>query len=73
MKNEKLKNIDNMMKASDIIEFLEDKIDMLEKQYSSYVRSDGVAKRGKSMYAEATSNGIGAAKTVIRWLESEMK
>lgn len=73
MKNEKLKNIDNIMKASDIVEFLEDQIDGLEEQYKKYVRSDGVAKRGKSMYAEAASNGIGAANTVLRWLESKMK
>lgn len=73
MKNEKLKNIDKVMKASDIVEFLENRIDRLEEEYNMYVRSDGVAKRGKSRYAEAASNGIGAANTVLRWLESEIK
>lgn len=49
MKNEKLKNIDKVMKASDIVELLENQIDRLEKEYNMYVRSDGVAKRGKSI------------------------
>ena len=73
MENEKLKNIDKIMKTSDIVELLENQIDRLEEEYKLYVRSDGVAKRGKSMYAEATSNGIGAANTVLRWLESKIK
>ena len=73
MENEKLKNIDNYMKASDIIEFLEEHKNRAENRYNSYIRSDGIPKRGKAMFANAASSNIGAVKIVISWLEKEME
>ena len=73
MQNEKLKNIDNFMKASDIIEFLEENKNRAESSYNSYVRSDGIPKKGKAMFANAASCNVGAVKIVINWLESELE
>ena len=73
MQNEKLKNIDKFMKASDIIELLEKNKSNTETRYRTFVRSDGVAKKGKSLAANAASHHIYAIDAVIRLLEFELK
>lgn len=72
MRNEKLKNIDSIMTASDIVELLENKIEFSEKKLKTLVRSDGIAKRGNSMAVHSLSQGIGSANTVLHWLENKI-
>lgn len=70
MKNEKLKNIDAIMQASDIVTLLEDHKERAEKSYRENTKVDGTAKKGKALAVIGNNQSIVAADTVIRWIEN---
>lgn len=64
------KNIDDILKASDIIEMLQGKKEYAEKIAKENTRSDGTARKGKSLAVSSANFHWGAIDTVERWIET---
>lgn len=67
-----LENIDNLMKASDIVMMLENRKSNLETKYKTLIRVDGVPKRGKSAAVNAVSQQLDAIRMVMEWTKQEL-
>lgn len=67
-----LENIDNLMKASDIVMMLENRKSNLETKYKTLIRADGVPKRGKAAAVNAVCQQIDAIRVVMDWTRQEL-
>ena len=70
--NKNLRDIDEYLTASEIIGILEHKKELSQKRLKSFLRSDGIARKGCSLAVNAAQQSINSVDIVIKWIEKEL-
>lgn len=69
----RFENIDNILKASDIVEYIESERIRSHANGENFRRVDGTAKKGKAMAVRAADFDESAAKWALNAIEKRMK